>query len=108
MPVTVSGATDIEGDAITISVSSIFQDEPTNGTGDGDTPLDGQGIGSDTAQVRAERKGNGNGRYYHITIRASDGNGGVCTTTVQVSVPKNQGKKGVAVDDGPLYDSTQP
>jgi|GEM_PF-649418 len=108
VPVTVSGATDIEGDAITISVSSIFQDEPTNGTGDGDTPLDGQGIGSDTAQVRAERKGNGNGRYYHITIRASDGNGGVCTTTVQVSVPKNQGKKGVAVDDGPLYDSTQP
>lgn len=24
------------------------------------------------------------------------------------ALPKNQGKKGAAVDDGPLYDSTQP
>ena len=108
VPVTVSGATDLEGDAITISVSSIFQDEPTNGTGDGDTSPDGQGIGSSTAQVRAERTGNGNGRFYHITISASDGNGGSCSATVKVSVPKNQGKKGAAVDDGPLHNSTQP
>ncbi len=107
-PVTVSGVTDIEGNAITISVSSIFQDEPTNGTGDGDTSPDGQGIGSSTAQVRAERKGNGNGRFYHITISASDGQGGSCTATVKVSVPKNQGKNGAAIDDGPLYNSTLP
>jgi len=108
VPVTVSGVTDIEGDPITISVTSIFQDEPTNGTGDGDTSPDGQGIGSSTAQVRAERKGNGNGRFYHITVSASDGNGGSCSATVKVSVPKNQGKKGAAVDDGALYNSTLP
>ncbi len=108
VPITVSGATDIEGDTITVSVTSIFQDEPTNGTGDGDTSPDGQGIGSSTAEVRSERQGNSNGRYYHITVSASDGNGGTCSATVQVSVPKNQGKKGAAVDDGPLYDSTQP
>ncbi len=107
-PVTVSGVTDEEGNAITISITSIFQDEPTNGTGDGDTSPDGQGIGSNTAQVRAERKGNGNGRFYHIGLTASDGEGGSCTATVKVSVPKNQGKKGAAVDDGPLYNSTQP
>ncbi len=107
-PVTVSGVTDIDGNPITISITSIFQDEPTNGTGDGDTSPDGQGLGSSTAQVRAERKGNGNGRYYHIGLTASDGNGGSCTATVKVSVPKNQGKKGEAVDDGALYNSTLP
>jgi hypothetical protein len=107
-PVTVSGVTDIDGNPITISITSIFQDEPTNGTGDGDTSPDGQGIGSGAAQVRAERKGNGNGRFYHISFSASDGNGGACTGTVKVSVPKNQGKNGAAVDDGALYNSTQP
>ncbi|MCG3208154.1 MAG: hypothetical protein FOGNACKC_01756 [Anaerolineae bacterium] len=108
VPVTVSGVTDIEGDPISISISSIAQDEPTNGQGDGDTSPDGQGLGSDTAQVRAERAGKGNGRYYHIGFSASDGNGGTCTGTVQVSVPKSQGKNGAAVDGGPLYNSTQP
>lgn len=107
-PVTVSGVTDIDGDSITIAITTIFQDEPTNGTGDGDTSPDGQGIGSGTAQVRAERKGNGNGRFYHISFSASDGKGGSCTGTVKVSVPKNQGKNGAAIDDGPLYNSTLP
>jgi hypothetical protein len=107
-PITVSGVTDIDGDSITIAITSIFQDEPTNGTGDGDTSPDGQGIGSSTAQVRAERAGGGNGRYYHISFSASDGQGGSCTGLVKVSVPKNQGKNGAAVDDGPLYNSTLP
>lgn len=107
-PVTISGITDKEGDAISISIDSIFQDEPTNGLGDGDTSPDGQGLGSSSAQVRAERSGKGNGRYYHIGFTASDGNGGECAGTVQVNVPKSQGKKGAAVDDGPLYNSTQP
>lgn len=108
VPITFNGATDIEGDALTMSVTSIFQDELVNGTGDGNTSPDGQGVGTSTAEVRAERQGGGNGRYYHITISASDGNGGNCSATTQVSVPKNQGKKGAAVDDGPLYNSTQP
>ena len=107
-PVTVSGVTDIDGNAITISITSIYQDEPTNGLGDGDTSPDGQGIGSSTAQVRAERKGNGNGRYYHISFTASDGQSGSCTGIVKVSVPKSMGKKGAAVDDGALYNSTLP
>ena len=107
-PVSITGVTDEEGNPITIAITAIFQDEPTNGTGDGDTAPDGQGSGSSTAQVRAERKGNGNGRYYHISFAASDGNGGACAGTVKVSVPKNMGNKGAAVDDGPLYNSTQP
>ena len=110
-PVTFSGATDIEGDPISYSVTSIFQDEPTNGTFPDDLSPDGQGIGTSTAQVRAERgepSGGYDGRYYHITVMASDGQGGSCSGVVKVSVPKNPSKNGAAIDGGPLYDSTRP
>lgn len=100
-PVTISGISDVEGDAIAITIDTIFQDEPVAGD------PDGEGIGADTAQVRVERDGNGNGRYYHIGFTAGDGNGGFCSGTVQVSVPKSQDDMGVAVDDGPRYDSTE-
>jgi hypothetical protein len=106
--INVLGVTDPEGDAVGITITSIFQDEPTNGLGDGDTSPDGQGVGTDIAQVRAERAGNGNGRVYHIGFTATDGHAGTCSGEVLVSVPKSQGKKGEAVDDGPLYDSTVP
>jgi len=66
--VNVLGVTDPEGDPVTIAITSIFQDEPTNGLGDGDMSPDGQGIGTDTAQIRAERSGTGNGRVYHISV----------------------------------------
>ena len=106
--VNVIGVTDLYGDPITISITSIFQDEEVNGKGDGNTSPDGKGIGSETAEVRAERQGSGNGRVYHIGFTASDGKGGTCSNTVLVGVPKSQGKKGTAVDDGALYDSTLP
>ena len=106
--VTILGATDPEGDPISISVTSIHQDEPTNGLGDGDTSPDGQGIGTSTVTLRAERAGDGNGRIYHIQFSASDGHGGSCEKAVLVGVRHDQGKKGEAEDDGPLYDSTLP
>ena len=100
------GVTDPEGDPIAIVIESIYQDEPVDSYGDGSFTPDGLGVGTSTARVRAERQGGGNGRYYHISFTASDGQGGACSATVQVSVPKNMGKKGAPVDDGPLYDST--
>lgn len=102
------GVTDPDGDPISIAIDSIFQDEPLNGTGDGDTSPDGAGVGTLTASVRAERAGNGNGRVYHIGFTADDGNGGRCSAEVTVGVPKSQGKKGAPVDDGALFDSTLP
>ena len=53
--------------------------------------------------LRAERAGKGNGRVYHVNFTARDATGS-CTGEVLVAVPKS--KKHVAVDDGPLYDST--
>ena len=106
--VNVLGVTDPEDDPLTITITSISQDEPTNGLGDGDTSPDGQGIGTDTAMLRAERSGEDNGRMYHIDFSANDGHGGICNGTVLVGVNHDQGKKGEAVDDGPIYNSTIP
>ena len=105
-PITVIGVTDPDGDEITITIDGIMQDEPVNGEGDGNTSPDGQGIDSETAEVRAERSGKGNGRVYEITYTAEDGNGGDCSGTVEVGVPHD--KKDTAINDGANFDSTAP
>jgi len=107
--VTLSGATDVEGNTVTFTVTGIFQDEPTNTVGDGNTPSDASGVGTGTAEVRAERSGTprvpGNGRVYHIQFTGSDGFGGSCTGEVKVGVPHDQGNVSVLIDDGILYNS---
>jgi len=109
-PVSIVGVTDPDGDPITITIDSIFQDEPVDTLGDGSFVPDGQGVGTDTAEVRAERTGNveipGNGRVYHIGFTVEDGLGGTCSGEVLVGVPHDQGLQDVPVDDGALYDST--
>ncbi|HET9517133.1 MAG TPA: hypothetical protein VFO77_05345 [Actinoplanes sp.] len=109
VPVTVTGVTDPDGDPITVKVTGIRQDEVVNGPGDGNTAPDGTGVGTDTANVRAERAGTpkapGDGRVYHVSFTADDGQGGTCSGTVKVSVPHDQ-RGAAAVDGGPLYDST--
>ena len=109
--INVLGVTDPdEEDAVTITIDSIFQDEPVDvpGNSDGNTTPDGQGLGTATAEVRAERADNLNGRVYHIGFTASDGNSNSCSGEVLVSVAKSQDSGGAAVDDGPLFDSTTP
>ena len=108
--VNIGGITDPDSDPISILITSITQDEPLDTFGDGSTQPDGGGIGTSTAQVRAERSGSkkvpGDGRVYHISSVASDGAGGECGSTVSVCVPHDKGKKGnVCVDGGPLFDS---
>jgi len=111
VPITIKGVTDPDGDPVTITIDSIYQDERVNAEGSGNTAPDGRGMGTDTAEVRAERSGTkkvpGNGRVYHIAFTAADGNGGTCSGTVKVCVPHDQAGGG-CVDDGPLYDSTSP
>jgi hypothetical protein len=102
----VLGVVDSCGLPLAITIDSILQDEPTNGLGDGDTSPDGRGIGTATAEVRAERSGTGNGRVYHIGFTADDGSGASCTGEVVVGVPHD--KKDTPIDDGPTYDSTLP
>jgi hypothetical protein len=108
--VSITGVTDPDRDPVSIIITGIHQDEPVNGLGDGDTCPDGQGIGTSTARVRAERSGTpsvpGDGRVYHISFKASDGRGGVCTGDVTVCVPHDQRPSHTCVDEGSLYNST--
>jgi hypothetical protein len=110
--VSVGGVTDPDGDPITITISSITQDEPLDSYGDGRTCPDGAGIGTNTALVRAERarsrRNSKDGRVYHISFSADDGRGGTCTGMVAVCVPPNRRPGATCVDEGPLYDSTGP
>ncbi len=87
-------------------IDSIFQDEAVDAPGSGNTSPDGRGVGTSTAEVRAERTAGGNGRVYHIIFTADDGNSGICSGEVLVGVPHD--KKDTPIDDGPLFDSTQP
>ena len=104
MDVNIVGVSDPDGDPVTITITGITQDEPLDDTGDGNFEPDGAGVNTSTAQVRAERSGNGNGRVYEISFTASDGQGGECSSSVQVCVPHD--KKDDCVDDGQNFDST--
>jgi hypothetical protein len=53
--ITLQGVSDPDSNPLTISVTSIFQDENVDSTGDGAFVPDGQGIGTSTASIRAER-----------------------------------------------------
>lgn len=98
--------TDVDGDVIVVFISSIFQDEPTNGLGDGDTSPDAQIISQNSVNLRAERAGDEDGRVYIVTTSADDGNGGTCSDSVVVGVPHDQSS--AAIDSGVRFDSTQP
>jgi len=101
------GVTDPNNDGVTITITGVTQDEPVNGLGDGDTSPDAV-IQRNTVLLRAERSGTGNGRVYQVNFTANDGQGGVCTGSVKVGVPHSMKPGTSAVDDGQLYDSTQP
>lgn len=111
VPVQIQGVTDPDGDVLILTVNSIYQDEPVDTYGDGRFTPDGRGVGTNTAEVRAERTGTakvpGNGRFYHIAFTAADGYGATCTGEVQVVVPHDNRPGIVPVDEGALYDSTQ-
>jgi hypothetical protein len=102
----VMGVTVPDGAPVTITITGITQDESVNGQGDGRTCPDAVGIGTETALVRAERTGAGDGRVYHIGFRADDSHGGQCVGTVTVCVPLQ--RIDVCVDEGGRFDSTSP
>ena len=103
--VTLFGATDPDGDVVTLTVTAVTQDEPRNGTGDGNTDPDAVlGPASNQVQLRAERAGDGDGRVYRISFGGSDGRGGTCTGLVHVDVPHDQ-SGAPAIDSGLVINS---
>ena len=101
--------TDADGDTVSINVTGIFQDEPTNTAGDGNTSSDAAGVGTASPQVRAERSGTpkvpGNGRVYHIFYSATDQVGASCSAVAKVGVPHDQGNRSTLVDDGVRFNA---
>jgi len=109
----------------TVVITRITQDEPVNGLGDGDTGPDGFGVGTSTAQLRAERSGLENGRVYGIAFTATAEGGeeeeeieaefaaeavfqvqAVCEGFVVVGVQHDRKPGSVPIDDGQIFDST--
>jgi dipeptidyl aminopeptidase/acylaminoacyl peptidase len=103
VPVTVDGATDPDGDPVTLSVDGVTQDEPVTSPGDPTSP-DAVDEGEGELRVRAERNPHGDGRVYRIAFTVADDRGGSCSGTATVSVPRKKRKP--AVDSAPpSYDS---
>jgi hypothetical protein len=103
VPVALDGATDPDGDSVSLSIDGVTQDEPVTGPADRTSP-DAIDAGGGELRLRAERNPLGDGRVYRIAFTASDGKGGSCFGTATVSVPRK--KKKPAVDSAPpSYDS---
>jgi len=107
--ITIEGVTDPDGDAVTITITRITSDEPTatiDGAGGEVHAPDAAGVGTETACVRAERSGTGDGRVYEITFVARDGKGGETEGSVFVKVPHDESGDCVSVDSGQIYNAT--
>jgi hypothetical protein len=102
--VTADGVTDPDGDAVTITIDAVFQDERTDHAGDGSTCPDAAGLGTASARVLAERSGQQDGRVYHLFFTAADDRGASCQGQVTVCVPHDVNS--TCVDQGALFDST--
>ena len=89
----------------TVKLVSISSNEPANSTGDGNTSPDiaGATFGTDdrSFQLRAERKGNGNGRVYTVTYSAEDESGNTAKQIPTVTVAHDQGVSDYTVDAFP-------
>jgi len=109
--ISIMGVTDPDGDPVTITITGITSDEPTatdKGSGGAKHAPDAMGVGTDTASVRAERSGRGDGRVYVISFRATDDSGNECNGTVMVNVPHDQSDKSCPTgNSGQQYDATQ-
>ncbi len=104
--ITLSGATDPDGDAVTYTITGVSQDEAICGSGSGATGPDAEFRNNRTDEVwlRAERDGGGDGRVYHLYFLVTDSNGATTWGSTTVSVPKSSNGN-PAIDSGAAFDS---
>jgi hypothetical protein len=100
--VSLSGATDPDGDAVAIAIDGVTQDEPVGHHPDARRESRPFQVG-----LRASREPRGDGRVYRIAFSASDHRGGECEGIARVEVRRK--KKQAAIDSAPpSYDSFGP
>jgi hypothetical protein len=126
VPVNIVGATDSLGNAVSIHVTGVMQDEPISHRSTGgamlasstmasaammnhdsmdDPCFDGKVINGQLF-LRRERQEGGNGRAYRVSFTAVTRDGGAADGTVLVGVPRQEGVK-LAVNDGLRYNSLE-
>jgi hypothetical protein len=105
VPVSITGVTDADGDPVNVIVSEVRQDEQPLFAKPANTCGDATGVGTSSVSLAARRNGNGDGRTYHLLMKADDGRGGTCEKTILVCVPHDRGNGSSCVDQGPLFDS---
>ncbi|HXV75754.1 MAG TPA: hypothetical protein VD788_05490 [Candidatus Polarisedimenticolaceae bacterium] len=85
---------DVCDSEVGVKLVSIDSNEPPNGNGDGNTQpdFDHADFGTDDRRfrLRAERKGNGDGRVYTIVYAATDDSGNETLASTTVTVPHDQ------------------
>jgi hypothetical protein len=91
--VRLSGATDPEGNPVTLEITGVTQDEPVGRQQDARASFS-----PDRVLLRAERNYRGDGRVYRIAFTASDGTG-ECSGAVKVEVRRKRNRP--AVDSAP-------
>src|SRR6201988_691756 len=93
----------VNGGISSVVIVSASSDEPDDANADG-SRINDIVIAADckSVQLRAERRGDSNGRVYVVTLRVTDTSGNVGTATAIVSVPHSQNGSG-AVNDGPSF-----
>ncbi|MFL5350791.1 MAG: immunoglobulin-like domain-containing protein [Hyalangium sp.] len=82
------------------TILSIYSDEPEDAAGDTDGSTTGDIVitGTSTFQVRAERRGDGDGRVYGVAFELKDQTGNARTGVCRIRVPTTDG--GTAADSG--------
>src|SRR5262245_25208149 len=102
----IAGVIPAVGTTVSIAITRITSDEPSQDKEPGeqcpDAVIDGSSV-----RLRAERSSRGNGRVYSIYFTASDGTGASRPGYVRVCVPLDQGERSDCVDDGAGLDPTR-
>ena len=81
-------ASDNSGGAVATVVEAFSNEDDVTSAGGEQSP-DAKSIGAGTLRLRAERMGNGNGRFYLIRVTAADASSNTSRKCVAVVVPKS-------------------
>jgi hypothetical protein len=96
--VTLGGATEPDGEAMSMKINSVSQNQPVTGPGDSSSPDAMRTNSPNQVLLRAEHGASG-GRVYRINVTVTDSKGAVCTVIRKVYSPRN------AVDTSDSYGS---